>query len=246
MPRLFSGQGARRALVSLDRLLPARNTTRAHSPCPMSHDTLGPSVGVVQACACMGELRCSAFFVLNEQGSVLGVVTEQDIVRRVVAEGKDPKLLCVSDSMTKKPLFVPALGNAALEDEAALNLMSKGNFRHVPVVDAAKDQFIRSVDIMHVASAAIARRPSLVEKLSSTAKKFMRMYSGTVSKNEAATIGGGHTVPSVKLIQRVGTTVEEASKFMRDNKLSAVLVASPWKTTGIVTESDIAVSVFKV
>jgi CBS domain-containing protein len=71
--------------------------------------------------------------VVLEGGQVAGILTERDVVRRIVAPGRDPAATAVGDVMTPDPevLYVDdTLG-------FALHKMSLGGYRHLPVVDAA-------------------------------------------------------------------------------------------------------------
>lgn len=62
-----------------------------------------------------------------------GIFTERDLLLRVVAGGRDPQRTPVAEVMTEDPEVLSP-------DDAivfALNKMSVGGFRHVPLVDAA-------------------------------------------------------------------------------------------------------------
>jgi len=201
----------------------------------MACETLLAKTTVLETCVLMRQHKASAFFVVDEIGKVVGIVSEQDIVRRVVAAEQNAATLALDEVMTPRPVVVYVMGDKAMEDEAAMKLMNQNNIRHVPMVDG-QGRFVRAVDIMAVSAAAVGRRPSLMESLSRAAKKFMR----TQSKAEAAPVGGGHSVPAKQIIQRMSTTVLEAAVFMRDHRLSALIVESEYHCSGIVTESDIA------
>ena len=69
--------------------------------------------------------------VLVEDGArLIGILSERDVVTRVVNEGKDPSAERVRDVMTMDPECVLADEEIAY----ALNIMKVGGFRHVPVV----------------------------------------------------------------------------------------------------------------
>jgi CBS domain-containing protein len=62
-------------------------------------------------------------------GKLVGIFTERDLMRRVVAEGRDPRATCMAEVMTDDPL---AVGTG--EDlETCLTLMRRHGFRHLPV-----------------------------------------------------------------------------------------------------------------
>jgi len=62
---------------------------------------------------------------------LVGLVSERDVVRRVVAAGRDPAATAVDDIMTTRIVF--ATPDEAFED--AVQLMDAANIRHLPVVE---------------------------------------------------------------------------------------------------------------
>ncbi len=79
------------------------------------------------------EQRVGAAVVLDERGTLVGVISERDIVNRVVAVNLDPDTTAVADIMTKPVRTVRASDTS----ETALQTMMHGHFRHLPVVDEA-------------------------------------------------------------------------------------------------------------
>ena len=73
----------------------------------------------------------SSVLVLDEAGKVCGIFTERDCIRKVVASYPEGKNKPVRDFMTRDPVVqLPDISMAY-----ALNLMSHGGFRHIPLVD---------------------------------------------------------------------------------------------------------------
>lgn len=64
------------------------------------------------------------------RGKLVGIFTERDLLKRVVAAGKDAKKLKVSKVMTKKPVTAPPTTGIF----EALEVMRVHNCRHLPVV----------------------------------------------------------------------------------------------------------------
>ena len=62
---------------------------------------------------------------------LVGLVSERDVVRRMVAVGKDPSTTTVDEIMTTKIVF--AGPDEAFQD--AVQLMDTANIRHLPVVE---------------------------------------------------------------------------------------------------------------
>jgi CBS domain-containing protein len=71
--------------------------------------------------------------IVVEDDEVIGVFTERDVLRRVVAERLDPAKAVIRDVMTT-PVFT-CKPDAKLEDCVALITSKK--IRHIPVVDAS-------------------------------------------------------------------------------------------------------------
>ena len=72
----------------------------------------------------------------------MGIFTERDVLLRIVDRGKNPATLPLSEAMTPDPDVLSVNATVAY----ALNRMSVGGFRHVPVVDAEhRPAFVVSV-----------------------------------------------------------------------------------------------------
>ncbi len=87
-----------------------------------------------QAAERMVERNTAAVVILDANGKLLGIVTERDVTRRVVAVGLAGDKTKLGDIMTPNP---DTLGpnDSALD---ALELMRLRNFRHLPVVDEGR------------------------------------------------------------------------------------------------------------
>lgn len=79
----------------------------------------------------MREHRIGCLLVTRD-GSLVGVFTERDVLYRVVAERRDTRTTTVGSVMTADPESLPADAEIAW----AVNRMSFGGYRHVPLVDA--------------------------------------------------------------------------------------------------------------
>jgi len=69
--------------------------------------------------------------IVAEAGRPLGIVTDRDLVVRVLATGADPEKLSVSDVMSRKPIFVSQTRDVPY----VLELMRDMAVRRIPVVD---------------------------------------------------------------------------------------------------------------
>jgi CBS domain-containing protein len=69
--------------------------------------------------------------IITRNGRVAGIITERDIVRKVVAPGVVPETISTPEIMTRNPVCLQ-LGDPVA---CALNQMGLGQFRHIPLVD---------------------------------------------------------------------------------------------------------------
>lgn len=83
---------------------------------------------VLETVRAMVERNIGAVPVIHA-GKLVGIFSERDLMRRVVAEGRDPRATCMAEVMTDDPL---AVGTG--EDlETCMTLMRRHGFRHLPV-----------------------------------------------------------------------------------------------------------------
>jgi CBS domain-containing protein len=92
--------------------------------------TVSADATVLQAAKAMEKQDASCIFV-QSKGKIVGIVTEKDMARRVVAKGVSPAKTKVSAIMTSPIVVVPP--DAKIED--ALKVMTTNKVRRLPVVD---------------------------------------------------------------------------------------------------------------
>jgi CBS domain-containing protein len=92
--------------------------------------TVNPEVTILDAARVMNERRVGSLLVI-ENGAVAGILTEKDVVYRVVAAGKDPGLVRARDVMSSPVLCIQP--DRPIEEIEAI--MRQERVRHVPVVD---------------------------------------------------------------------------------------------------------------
>jgi CBS domain-containing protein len=85
---------------------------------------------VLEAARYMMEHNVGAVPVLRN-GELTGILSERDIMNRVVAVGRTPGTTAVSEVMTANPRAVPA--DETIEE--CLFIMREFGFRHLPIVD---------------------------------------------------------------------------------------------------------------
>jgi CBS domain-containing protein len=81
----------------------------------------------------MVEADCGEIPVVDASNRLIGVVTDRDIVCRIVAKGKNPSSCCAQDAMTQP--VVAVLADTTLDEIVAV--MEENQIRRVPVVDSA-------------------------------------------------------------------------------------------------------------
>jgi len=85
---------------------------------------------VLDAARCMMEHNVGALPVLRD-GNLAGILSERDIMNRVVAVGRTPGTTAVSEVMTANPRAVAA--DESIEE--CLFIMHEFGFRHLPIVE---------------------------------------------------------------------------------------------------------------
>ncbi len=87
---------------------------------------------VAEAVARMAELNYGSVIVVDPDRRVEGVVTERDVLKRLVNQRRDPATTTLAEIMTSNPRVARA------DDDMLdwLRIMSNERFRRLPVVDA--------------------------------------------------------------------------------------------------------------
>jgi len=86
---------------------------------------------VSEAVAAMAERNYGSVVIVDEDNTVEGVLTERDVLRRVVSEKRDPETTPVEAVMTENPRTARETDDLV----AWLRMMSNERFRRLPVVD---------------------------------------------------------------------------------------------------------------
>jgi len=135
----------------------------------MNKDVAKTEIGttVLEASKIMAEKKIS-YILVTTNSSLAGILTEDDIVRKVVAEGRDASKTKVEDIMIKEVIHLPP--DKTLEEAAAV--MSEHKIKKIPVVEGSM--------LLGIVTAAemVAAEPKIVEHLGELvifAKKQQRM-----------------------------------------------------------------------
>ncbi|MBS7647696.1 CBS domain-containing protein [Candidatus Bathyarchaeota archaeon] len=95
--------------------------------------TIEPNVNVRKAVRVMNDFEIGCLIVV-EAGRVVGILTERDVLKRVVDEGRKPEETRVGEVMSKPPITISP--EASLE--TAIELMFKHKVKKLPVVEDYK------------------------------------------------------------------------------------------------------------
>ena len=103
--------------------------------------SIGSKASVLDAALLMNEHRIGGLVVLRS-AKVEGIITERDVLRRVVAQRKDPAQVTVREVMTRDVCVCK--GETSIEE--ARNIFKGQRIRHLPVVDD-RDRLVGLVSI---------------------------------------------------------------------------------------------------
>jgi signal-transduction protein with cAMP-binding, CBS, and nucleotidyltransferase domain len=89
-----------------------------------------PHVSVLKTAWVMTAANSSSVLIIDSDGAMLGILTEHDLLTRVIAKAMDPQTTRVSDVMTRHPRCV---GPDVKVTEAVVTMLEHG-IRNLPVV----------------------------------------------------------------------------------------------------------------
>jgi len=94
--------------------------------------SLAPTASVHDAACAMTRANCGSVLIIEGAGAVQGILTERDLMTRVLAKGLDANATLVTQVMTRNPQCVRPDTKVA---DAVLVMIERG-FRHLPIVDS--------------------------------------------------------------------------------------------------------------
>ena len=94
--------------------------------------SFGPESIISEIADSMDLKNIGAVPILDDNNILLGVVSERDIVRRCVKNGRDPDLVTAADIMTTEVVSI----DLKMSSDIAMKIMGENNIRHLPVVDS--------------------------------------------------------------------------------------------------------------
>ncbi len=104
---------------------------RVFEPVSQKHVvSIGPNASVREAAGVMTRANCGSVLIMEPPAALLGIVTERDLMTRVLARGLDPERTTVREIMTPNPTCVAP---ETLVSDAVVIMLERG-FRHLPIV----------------------------------------------------------------------------------------------------------------
>jgi CBS domain-containing protein len=102
--------------------------------------SVSPDVTVLEAARYMAERRIGAVSVLDN-GRLVGIISERDLMTKVVAEGRDPKSTRAREVMSHRLVH----GKRGDTYHSCIEKMLDQNCRHLPILD--EDRVVGMVSI---------------------------------------------------------------------------------------------------
>jgi CBS-domain-containing membrane protein len=107
------------------------NNVRAGDVMTRNVVTVHPDDTVERAARIMGECNCGALPVVNDNGRLIGMVTDRDLTIRIAGRGKDPRRARVDECMTNESFACHA--NDSLKD--CMRQMARHQIRRLPIIN---------------------------------------------------------------------------------------------------------------
>ncbi|HEX4145471.1 MAG TPA: CBS domain-containing protein [Pirellulales bacterium] len=99
--------------------------------CQRDVDIVGPKDSVLVAAERMRSRTVGCLVVVEQGQTPVGILTDRDLIIRVLAEERDARATTVGEVMTR----FPDLAQEDMPIETALGLMRRRAFRRLPVID---------------------------------------------------------------------------------------------------------------
>ena len=90
-----------------------------------------PETPLMEIVTTIASRRIGAVLVCNQPGELVGIVSERDVVKALAAKGAGLDALAARDVMT--PNVTTVTPQTSINE--AMELMDRGYFRHLPVLD---------------------------------------------------------------------------------------------------------------
>jgi CBS domain-containing protein len=145
--------------------------------------TLQEDVSVYEAVKLMNENRIGCLVVL-QYGQVVGIVTERDMLERVLEKCRNPKETRVTEIMTKRVI----VGTPEMRLDEAAKLMFENRVKKLPIVEG--NHLVGLITLTDLARIASLAKNSI--ELSETRERFLKVcmnaWDGAIRKQDKSAV----------------------------------------------------------
>ncbi len=120
---------------------------------------LGPETSIAEAARRFAARGIGAMLVCSPEGDLLGILSERDVVRSLAAHGAETLSMTAADLMTRS--ITTASERTTVPE--AMEMMTVGRFRHLPVLDGG--QVVGIVSIGDIVKARMTQQEQEVDSL---------------------------------------------------------------------------------
>ena len=92
-------------------------------------ESINSNESVIDACKKFKDFKLGSL-VVQEEDTIVGIITERDIIEKIILNEKNPKITLVRDIMTPNVKTINSLSTL----EEAVNIMKKNKIKKLPVV----------------------------------------------------------------------------------------------------------------
>jgi CBS domain-containing protein len=126
---------------------------------PANVFSVTPGTSISRVVDVLAEKRIGAVLVVDEGGRLQGILSERDIVRNLASQAAGTLELMAADLMTK----MPTTATPETSVVKAMELMTDGRFRHLPIID--NGALVGLVSIGDVVKARLMQQEHEVDSL---------------------------------------------------------------------------------
>lgn len=93
--------------------------------------TARPDDTIQEIAARLAHRKIGAIVIVGDNGKVAGIISERDIIRMLAAHGAEALSMTANDGMTREVICCSRTNTL----EEIMDMMTKGRFRHLPVIE---------------------------------------------------------------------------------------------------------------
>jgi CBS domain-containing protein len=124
--------------------------------------SIGPKATVLDALTVFAQKMISSLVVKDEDGKVVGIITERDYARKIILQNRTSPKTLVEEIMTPREKLVTVTLDTTVFDCAVLITAKK--IRHLPVFEG--ENLVGLVSISDVMKTKVMEQQNLIEQLS--------------------------------------------------------------------------------